>query len=59
MSGREELCAMIRYLLVSIGLVLFTPTWAASPLDAEKFLYQYKPTFDVRFDPQGKLAEFH
>jgi cytochrome c biogenesis protein CcmG/thiol:disulfide interchange protein DsbE len=103
---------MMRYLLVSIGLVLFTPTWAASRLDlttlrghvvyldfwaswcgpcresfpwmqtlkntyegqgltivavnldtdrvdAAKFLYQYKPTFDVRFDPRGTLAEFY
>jgi cytochrome c biogenesis protein CcmG, thiol:disulfide interchange protein DsbE len=103
---------MLKGILVCIGLLLFTPAWAASPLDlatlrgqvvyldfwaswcgpcrqsfpwmqalknsyenqgltivavnvdaeradAEKFLAQYKPTFDVRFDPQGKLAEFY
>jgi hypothetical protein len=27
--------------------------------DADKFLHQFKPTFDVRFDPEGKLAEFY
>lgn len=103
---------MMRYILLSICLMLFTPTQAASPLDlttlrghvvyldfwaswcgpcresfpwmqsmkeafesqgltivavnldtdradAEKFLHQYKPTFDVRFDQTGKLAEFY
>jgi thiol-disulfide isomerase/thioredoxin len=103
---------MLKGILVSIGLVLFAPAWAASPLDlstlrgqvvyldfwaswcgpcrqsfpwmqalktsyenqglaivavnvdadradAEKFLAQYKPTFDVRFDPQGKIAELY
>jgi len=25
--------------------------------DADKFLKQFHPTFDVRFDPQGRLAE--
>jgi cytochrome c biogenesis protein CcmG, thiol:disulfide interchange protein DsbE len=103
---------MLKGMLVSIGLVLFTPAWAASPLDlaalrgqvvyldfwaswcapcrqsfpwmqalknsydnqgltivavnvdadradAEKFLARFKPTFDVRFDPQGKLAELY
>ena len=25
--------------------------------DADKFLNQFRPTFDVRFDPKGELAE--
>jgi len=29
----------------------------ADRADAEKFLAQFKPTFDVRFDPKGGLAE--
>ena len=28
-------------------------------LDADKFLDQFKPTFDVRFDPKGESAEFY
>jgi cytochrome c biogenesis protein CcmG, thiol:disulfide interchange protein DsbE len=104
--------AMLRCILVGFGLVLFAPTWAASPfdistfrgrvvyldfwaswcgpcrqsfpwmqtlkntyedqgltivavnldadrVDAEKFLNQFKPTFDVRYDPDGKLAEVY
>jgi cytochrome c biogenesis protein CcmG, thiol:disulfide interchange protein DsbE len=100
---------MIKGILVGIGLLLFAPAWAASPLDltslrgrvvyldfwaswcgpcrqsfpwlqslennykeqgltivainvdterrdADKFLAQFKPTFAVRFDPQGNLA---
>jgi cytochrome c biogenesis protein CcmG/thiol:disulfide interchange protein DsbE len=27
--------------------------------DADKFLNQLHPTFDVRFDPKGELAEFY
>jgi thiol-disulfide isomerase/thioredoxin len=27
--------------------------------DADKFLKQFHPTFAVRFDPQGRLAEFY
>ena len=27
--------------------------------DADKFLTQFHPTFDVRFDPKGDLAEFY
>jgi cytochrome c biogenesis protein CcmG, thiol:disulfide interchange protein DsbE len=27
--------------------------------DADRFLNQFHPTFDVRFDPKGDLAEFY
>ena len=27
--------------------------------DADKFLNQFHPTFDVRFDPKGELAEYY
>ena len=27
--------------------------------DADKFLNRFHPTFDVRFDPKGELAEFY
>lgn len=27
--------------------------------DADKFLKQFHPTFDIRFDPKGKLAELY
>jgi cytochrome c biogenesis protein CcmG/thiol:disulfide interchange protein DsbE len=27
--------------------------------DADKFLNQFHPSFDVRFDPKGELAEFY
>jgi cytochrome c biogenesis protein CcmG/thiol:disulfide interchange protein DsbE len=27
--------------------------------DADQFLKQFHPTFDVRFDPKGELAEFY
>jgi cytochrome c biogenesis protein CcmG, thiol:disulfide interchange protein DsbE len=30
-----------------------------SRADADKFLKQFHPTFDVRFDPQGELAELY
>jgi hypothetical protein len=26
---------------------------------ADRFLDRFRPTFEVRFDPQGKLAEFY
>jgi len=103
---------MMRGILVSIGFLVLTTSWAASPLDltslrgqvvyldfwaswcgpcrqsfpwmqtmtkayegqglaivavnldrdrvdADKFLDQFKPTFDVRFDPKGESAEFY
>jgi cytochrome c biogenesis protein CcmG/thiol:disulfide interchange protein DsbE len=28
-------------------------------VDADRFLEQLKPTFDVRFDPKGEFAEFY
>src|SRR5471030_2938428 len=27
--------------------------------DADRFLKQFQPTFDLRFDPKGELAEFY
>jgi len=27
--------------------------------DADRFLRQFRPTFDVRFDPKGDLAELY
>jgi cytochrome c biogenesis protein CcmG, thiol:disulfide interchange protein DsbE len=27
--------------------------------DAEKFLHEFRPTFEVRFDPKGAYAEFY
>jgi cytochrome c biogenesis protein CcmG/thiol:disulfide interchange protein DsbE len=27
--------------------------------DADKFLERFRPTFEVRFDPKGKIAEFY
>jgi thiol-disulfide isomerase/thioredoxin len=27
--------------------------------DADKFLHQFHPTFDLRFDPKGELAELY
>lgn len=103
---------MMRGILVSIGFLVLTTSWAASPLDltslrgqvvyldfwaswcgpcrqsfpwmqtmtkayegqglaivavnldrdrvdADKFLDQFKPTFDVRFDPKGESAGFY
>ena len=103
---------MFKGILIGIGLALFTPAWAAAPLDlaslrgqvvyldfwaswcgpcrqsfpwmqalknsyesqglaivavnvdtdradADKFLHQFQPTFAVRFDPKGELAELY
>jgi cytochrome c biogenesis protein CcmG, thiol:disulfide interchange protein DsbE len=38
------------------GLAVVAVNLDADRADAEKFLQQYRPTFDVRFDPQGELA---
>ena len=39
------------------GLTVVAVNLDADPADAETFLHQFRPTFDVRFDPAGKLAE--
>jgi hypothetical protein len=41
------------------GLAIVAVNLDRDRLDADKFLDQFKPTFDVRFDPQGELAEFY
>jgi cytochrome c biogenesis protein CcmG/thiol:disulfide interchange protein DsbE len=41
------------------GLTVIAVNLDMSRVDAEKFLHQFNPTFDVRFDPNGKLAEFY
>jgi len=41
------------------GLTIVAVNLDADRVDAEKFLNQFKPTFDVRFDPDGKLAEIY
>jgi peroxiredoxin len=42
------------------GLAIIAVDVENSRSDAEKFLAQFRPTFDVRFDPAGDLAEhFH
>ena len=41
------------------GLTIVAVNLDADRVDAEKFLKQFKPTFDVRFDPEGKLAELY
>ena len=43
----------------SQGLTIIAVNLDTDRADAEKFLHQYKPTFDVRFDQTGKLAEFY
>jgi cytochrome c biogenesis protein CcmG/thiol:disulfide interchange protein DsbE len=39
------------------GLTVIAVNLDMSRVDAEKFLHQFNPTFDVRFDPKGELAE--
>jgi hypothetical protein len=41
------------------GLTVIAVNLDMSRVDAEKFLHQFNPTFDVRFDPKGMLAEFY
>jgi cytochrome c biogenesis protein CcmG/thiol:disulfide interchange protein DsbE len=41
------------------GLTIVAVNVDTDSRDAEKFLVQYKPTFEVRFDPKGELAEFY
>jgi thiol-disulfide isomerase/thioredoxin len=41
------------------GLEIITVNLDAHRADANKFLEQFHPTFDVRFDPKGELAEFY
>ena len=39
------------------GLAVVAVNVDAERTDAEHFLEQYHPAFDIRFDPQGSLAE--
>jgi thiol-disulfide isomerase/thioredoxin len=41
------------------GLEVITVNLDTDRADADKFLKQFHPTFDVRFDPKGELAEFY
>ena len=41
----------------SQGLNVVAVNVDASRADAEKFLQQFHPNFDIRFDPEGSLAE--
>jgi cytochrome c biogenesis protein CcmG/thiol:disulfide interchange protein DsbE len=42
------------------GLAIVAVDVDKSQSDAQKFLAEFHPTFDVRFDPKGELAEhFH
>ena len=43
----------------SQGLAIVAVNVDMDRADADKFLAQFKPTFDVRFDPQGTLAEHY
>ena len=40
------------------GLTVIAVDLDTDRADADRFLDQFKPTFDVRFDPQGEYAEF-
>lgn len=39
------------------GLTVVAVNLDRSQQDAERFLAKFKPNFDVRFDPQGSVAE--
>lgn len=41
------------------GLTVIAVNLDTARGDAEKFLHQFQPTFDVQFDPRGALAEFY
>jgi cytochrome c biogenesis protein CcmG/thiol:disulfide interchange protein DsbE len=41
------------------GLTVIAINLDMDRADADKFLERFRPTFDVRFDPKGKLAEFY
>jgi cytochrome c biogenesis protein CcmG, thiol:disulfide interchange protein DsbE len=41
------------------GLEIVTVNLDRDRADADKFLKQLHPTFDVRFDPKGELAELY
>jgi cytochrome c biogenesis protein CcmG/thiol:disulfide interchange protein DsbE len=41
------------------GLSVVAVNLDADRAEAEKFLHQFQPTFDVRFDPKGELAVFY
>jgi cytochrome c biogenesis protein CcmG/thiol:disulfide interchange protein DsbE len=41
------------------GLEIITVNLDGARADADKFLKQFHPTFDVRFDPKGELAAFY
>jgi hypothetical protein len=41
------------------GLDIVTVNLDAHRADADQFLKQFHPTFDVRFDPKGELAELY
>jgi len=41
------------------GLEIITVNLDRDRADADKFLKQFHPTFDVRFDPKGEFAELY
>jgi len=41
------------------GLKIVAVNLDGDRADADKFLKQFHPTFDVRFDPKGELAELY
>jgi cytochrome c biogenesis protein CcmG, thiol:disulfide interchange protein DsbE len=41
------------------GLEIVAVNLDSERADAEKFLRQFRPTLDVRFDPRGEIAEFY
>jgi hypothetical protein len=41
------------------GLEIIAVNLDTNRADADRFLKQFNPSFDVRFDPEGKRAEFY